>query len=299
MQKNILYKRKIYIAATFYVIGLVVSYLIFGFSVKAILALTLMLIVYIFNLVVDFAELKFNEKDELLEKSKDETTKLKRVHENQIQTVVSALRKEREKIEALKNGSMQDVQTSVNEEIEKIRAEAEEKIRQLQEVEKEKLLDIETKYLEQIKELEAKNTQKNGWIPKEEWLKLQKEKEEKGRLYELQVGEQFESEGYVVDYRGIGLGKKDGGIDLIAKKGSEIILIQCKNWRGNIKIKQADIRKFYGDCSKYVEDNFLARDEVKYQYIIPSRGLLDRQAERFFIENHTRIRYVLIEAKIS
>lgn len=46
-------------------------------------------------------------------------------------------------------------------------------------------------------------------------------------------------------------------------------------------------------------DNFLPREGVQYQYIIPSKGLLDYQAERFFIENHTRIRYVLIEAKVA
>lgn len=299
MQKNNIHIRKIYIASTLYLITLAISFIIFGFSIQAMLTVTLVLIIYIFNLVINFAELKFSEKDQLLETSNDEKIKLKQTHERQIQTVLSALREERETIEVLKSNSIQDVQMTTNDEIEKIREEAEERIKHLQQIEQLRLQDIEIKYQEQIKELEAKNTQKNGWIPKEEWLKIQKEKEEKGRLYELRVGEHFENEGYEVEYRGIHLGKRDGGIDLIARKEAEIILIQCKNWKGNIKIKQADIRKFYGDCSKYIEDNLLSRNEVQYRYIIPSKNLLDYQAERFFIENHTRIRYILIEADNS
>lgn len=295
MKKNILYKRKLFLAVIIYITALIVSYFIFGFVLSIYFGLTVLLLVYMLNIIVNFSELKFEEKDQSIQLKEDEKNQLTRVHKNEIQAVMSFLEKERQKIDEIKNDAINDVQISTNNEIEKIRLEAEEQIKKLQESEQSKLQEIEQKYKNQILELEKAQSSKNGWIPKEEWLKLQKEKEEKGRLYELRVGEHFENEGYEVEYRGISLGKKDGGIDLIARKEAEVILIQCKNWKGNIKIKQADIRKFYGDCSKYIEDNLLSRDEVQYRYIIPSRALLDYQAERFFIENHTRIRYVLIE----
>lgn len=294
MQKSILYKRKLYLAVTIYIIALVAIFLLYGFILSIYFALTVLLLAYFIHIIVNFAEFKFDEKDQSIQQKEEEKDQLTRVHKNEIQAVMSFLEKERQKIDEIKNNAINEVKISTNIEIEQIRLEAEERITKLQESKQSKLQEIEQQYKNQITELEKAQSSKNGWIPKEEWLKLQKEKEEKGRLYELRVGEHFENEGYEVEYRGISLGKRDGGIDLIARKEAEIILIQCKNWKGNIKIKQADIRKFYGDCSKYIEDNLLSRDEVQYRYIIPSRGLLDYQAERFFIENHTRIRYVQI-----
>ncbi|WP_298690503.1 restriction endonuclease [uncultured Sulfuricurvum sp.] len=296
MQKSIFYKQKLYLAVTIYIIALVAIYFLHGFVLSIYFALTVLLMAYFIHIIVDFAEFKFDEKDLSIQQKEEEKNQLARVHKNEIRAVMSFLEKERQKIDEIKNNAINEVQISTNHEIEKIRLEAEERIKKLQEAEQYKLQEIEQKYKNQIVELEKAQSSKNGWIPKEEWLKLQKEKEEKGRLYELKVGEHFENEGYAVEYRGISLGKRDGGIDLIARKEAEVILIQCKNWKGNIKIKQADIRKFYGDCSKYIEDNLLSRDEVQYRYIIPSKSLLDYQAERFFIENHTRIRYVVIEA---
>lgn len=297
MQTNILYKQKLYGAVIFYIIALIGIYFIYGFSLSIYFALTILLLAYLLHTIVNFAEFKFDEKNQSIEQKENEKNQLARVHKNEIQAIMSFLEKERQKIREVKTDAINDVQISTSQEIEKIRVEAEERIKKLQEAEQSKLQEIEQKYKNQILELEQTQASKNGWIPKEEWIKLQKEKEEKGRLYELKVGEHFENEGYEVEYRGIKLGKKDGGIDLIARKETETILIQCKNWKGNIKIKQTDIRKFYGDCSKYIEDHLLSRDEVQYRYIIPSRELLDYQAERFFIENHTRIRYVQIPFK--
>lgn len=51
-----------------------------------------------------------------------------------------------------------------------------------------------------------------------------------GRIYEAKIGAIYEGKNYTVDYNGIEKGKEDGGIDLIATKGKEILLIQCKHW---------------------------------------------------------------------
>ncbi len=58
-------------------------------------------------------------------------------------------------------------------------------------------------------------------------IKEEKQKEW-GDAYEKSVGLEYEKEGYDVEYRGLNYGRKDGGIDLIARKDNEIILIQCE-----------------------------------------------------------------------
>lgn len=47
--------------------------------------------------------------------------------------------------------------------------------------------------------------------------------------FELLVGEVFRRRGYRVEERG-GRGR-DGGVDLIARRGGEAVLVQCKHWR--------------------------------------------------------------------
>ena len=61
--------------------------------------------------------------------------------------------------------------------------------------------------------------------------------------FEMLVGEAFRRRGYaVVETGGNG---PDGGIDLILKKGSEIRLVQCKQWRAN-KVGVDVVRALYG-----------------------------------------------------
>lgn len=49
------------------------------------------------------------------------------------------------------------------------------------------------------------------------------------RQFEQLVGEAFRRQGYVVEETG--LGGADGGIDLVLRKGSQRVLVQCKQWR--------------------------------------------------------------------
>ena len=46
-------------------------------------------------------------------------------------------------------------------------------------------------------------------------------------MYERYIGYLYEQKGYKVEYRGIELGLKDGGIDLVSKKKGEVLLVQC------------------------------------------------------------------------
>lgn len=56
---------------------------------------------------------------------------------------------------------------------------------------------------------------------------------QKGDDYERQIGRFYQQQGYKVYFKGIKEGRRDQEIDLIAYKGREAILIQCKNWENN------------------------------------------------------------------
>lgn len=75
---------------------------------------------------------------------------------------------------------------------------------------------------------------------------------QKGKAYEFQIGKMYKEQGYKIYYKGINEGKKDGGIDLIAYKDDEALLIQCKNWEKS-QIKQEHLRIFLGDCTALLE----------------------------------------------
>ena len=89
----------------------------------------------------------------------------------------------------------------------------------------------------------------------------QKEKINKGQEYEEYVAKVYRSRGYHVSEYGKQQGLLDHGIDLIAKKGKEIVLIQCKNWNENGKweIKHKDIKAFQTDARTFVENKPLLR----------------------------------------
>lgn len=90
-----------------------------------------------------------------------------------------------------------------------------------------------------------------------------------GDKYELQVGKYFEKMNFKIYYNGINQGKLDGGIDIIAWSSKQVLLIQCKNHKE--QIKQHLIKQFVGDCAVY---------EKKYKFKIK-----DREIKRFFVSN--------------
>lgn len=121
-------------------------------------------------------------------------------------------------------------------------------------------------------------------------------KSEAGKNYELRVGKLYEKRGYEVEYRGIELGLKDGGIDLIAKKPNETVLIQCKYWK-NRKIDHLVVRSFFGDCFAYINKRSIPYDEVRCILAIPSRDTLEYGAKQYFIENTPKMRYEVVDAR--
>ncbi|MGH8817688.1 MAG: restriction endonuclease, partial [Achromobacter pestifer] len=63
------------------------------------------------------------------------------------------------------------------------------------------------------------------------------------REFEMLVGEAFRRRGYAVEETG--LGGKDGGIDLIVRKGGRTELVQCKQWK-NRQVKASTVREMWG-----------------------------------------------------
>jgi restriction system protein len=63
------------------------------------------------------------------------------------------------------------------------------------------------------------------------------------REFEEVIGEAYRRQGYaVVENAGPG---EDGGIDLVAKKEGETILVQCKQWKSE-KVGVPTVREMFG-----------------------------------------------------
>ncbi len=72
-----------------------------------------------------------------------------------------------------------------------------------------------------------------------------------GRDYEMYVGYLFSQKGYEIEYKGIIDGFDDLGRDVIAKKGGEVCIIQCKNWAQYKEIHEKHIFQLFGTTMEY------------------------------------------------
>jgi hypothetical protein len=85
----------------------------------------------------------------------------------------------------------------------------------------------------------------------ERYLESRKSKRKIGRDYERYVGYVWEQKGYTVEYYGIEQGLEDLGRDLIATKGEETCIIQCKMWSRHKTIHEKHLFQLYGSTVKY------------------------------------------------
>ncbi len=115
---------------------------------------------------------------------------------------------------------------------------------------------------------------------------------QKGELYELQIGKYYQNLGYKVYFKGINEGFSDGGIDLIAYKDNDALLIQCKNWEYT-QVRQEHLRIFLGDCTAYIEQNqkFLSRKNIKRVFVTSCENI-DYGVQKFITSNN--IEYKII-----
>ncbi len=119
---------------------------------------------------------------------------------------------------------------------------------------------------------------------------------QKGVKYELQIGKLYQRQGYKVYFKGINEGVRDKGIDLIAYKGKEALLIQCKNWEHS-QIKQEHLRIFLGDCTAYIEQNqrVFAKKNVQRVFVTSCKNV-DYGVKKFITENNVEYRIIPYEA---
>lgn len=92
---------------------------------------------------------------------------------------------------------------------------------------------------------------------------IYKRNKQKGDEYEFFVANLYKDDGYKIYMNGYNNGVKDEGIDIIAHKGNEALLIQCKNWKN--PPKQRDLKVFIADCDLYIQKNqkFLKNKKIR------------------------------------
>lgn len=84
-----------------------------------------------------------------------------------------------------------------------------------------------------------------------------------GRDYEYYIGYLYTQKGYDVDYFGSYMGMEDLGRDLIAKRGEETLIIQCKYWSEKKLIHEKHINQLYGTMTAYKIENQHIGGKVK------------------------------------
>lgn len=124
-----------------------------------------------------------------------------------------------------------------------------------------------------------------------------KKKQIKGAKYEKLVCQKFQKENYDVYEKGLEEGFRDGGIDLIARKEDEILLIQCKNWDINNKyrVREKDVREFYGACQFYIDENNLDKKNTTCIYIVPDIKLILPNAKGLFKKHYDNCRFQIVK----
>lgn len=78
------------------------------------------------------------------------------------------------------------------------------------------------------------------------WQRGKKTKWMIGKMYERYVGYLYEKNGWDVEYFGIHKRYEDLGRDLIAKKGSQVHVVQCKNWSKFKTIYENHVFQLFG-----------------------------------------------------
>ena len=124
----------------------------------------------------------------------------------------------------------------------------------LAEYDDEELQDEATLFLTKEEYRKLPTVERNQMALDRYW-KRPKSKWHIGKMYERYVGSIYEAQGYEVDYVGIFKGLEDLGRDVIARKGKEVIVIQCKNWSQFRTIYEKHIFQFFGTVFQYKDEN--------------------------------------------
>ncbi|EHX2144242.1 restriction endonuclease [Escherichia albertii] len=127
-----------------------------------------------------------------------------------------------------------------------------------------------------------------------------------GSLYEKHVGQFYQEKGYEVIFQGITMGLRDGGIDLIMRKGEDVIYAQCK-YKAHSKMSRNAIEKILYSAGNFIHRThkvgnaflwLIVPDEEKC-FAINAKSKLSSRA---YFEHHNKtqnkVRLAIIEVKM-
>ena len=83
------------------------------------------------------------------------------------------------------------------------------------------------------------------------WRRRPKTNWQIGRDYERYIGYVYETQGYDVEFTGAIEGFEDMGRDLIARRESELAVIQCKYWAAEKEIREKHIFQLFASALEY------------------------------------------------
>lgn len=113
----------------------------------------------------------------------------------------------------------------------------------------------------------------------ERYLSRPKTNWEIGRDYELYIAHIYELKGYSVDTFGSYMRINDLGRDLIAKKGDNTEIIQCKYWSTKKEIHENHICQLFGTAICYCIENNISIDSVTPVFVTST--VLSQKAKEF------------------
>ena len=167
---------------------------------------------------------------------------------------------------------------------------------------------------------EADEDEVKNWLSPEEYMSLStseknqraldrykrrnKSNWEAGIDYERYIGYTYEARGYSVTYTGATLGLDDLGIDLIAVRDADTVLIQCKRYSA-IKsrvVRENTVAQLYGSAALYRAEHPL----TNVKPVIYTSSELSAEAKRFadlleieVVDNCPLEEYPMIKCNIS
>jgi hypothetical protein len=127
---------------------------------------------------------------------------------------------------------------------------------------------------------EYKNLSENerNQLALDNYIKSQKSKWQIGRDYELFIGQEYEKNGWNVEYFGLEKKLKDMGRDLITEKGGEVNIIQCKYWSHEKVIHEKHIAQLYGSTIEY---ELSQKESIIIKPVFITSTILSETAMRF------------------
>ncbi len=113
-----------------------------------------------------------------------------------------------------------------------------------------------------------------------------------GLFYERYIGYLYESDGYRVEYSGIKNGFDDLGRDLIARKGNDVLVIQCKRWSKSKIIHEKHIYQLFGTST-----HMQFEKKRKVCPVFVTSGSLSHEAQAAAKDLGVKLRFIPLNRK--